>query len=482
MGQDGKLRHKPVTFVSAGYMEPLKELEVQQTKIDQSKPSREKIQEKSQDHIIADRVESEAENASSAAETLTRPAPAPDLFIVDTSGDKALRPKKVQPVTIPDDHESDPGTDSSEEVILFKGRDGRRQAAELQTTNPKAASRDKTSFIQLREMDVEIKVVEKTITANTAVATKLDHSKHIDSHQPSPRDQSPANTNSDHANDLSLHHSLLDNTQSDEEAAIIADYIANMGNSDDDSDDNDEAEDDDEKSDARPGLGSHAFHMLRDLGGTDSDAVPGVETEDESSEVEPGSQANVGESSEAQRHRVELEDERMARILAKQDELGLGSDDIVLFDGADTDDGRGEWKIAPKSTPRRTKKGSAKKAKIIQKKGQYPSATEMATAFDDIDLMDWHRAALDTFNQATKRASGPPHVSDSELEEAMNLSFQKDRLKKAEKKKQREALRVQGLLGKKVRPDDLRVKYPAGMSPADLESELEQFLAGTDEQ
>jgi hypothetical protein len=106
----------------------------------------------------------------------------------------------------------------------------------------------------------------------------------------------------------------------------------------------------------------------------------------------------------------------------------------------------------------------------------------MADAFDELDLMDWHRAALNNFEQAAKRKSKPPVHSDSELEEAMNLTFAKDRLKKAEKKKQREALRAQGLLGKNVNPDDLRVKYLVGMSKDELVFELEQFVIGDDEQ
>jgi hypothetical protein len=482
-GQDAKLRHKPITFVSAGFMDPLKDLEVKQPKPNQAGPAKKTIQDAgSQTPAVPVSAAAPATLNEAPAEVgeeeteVTHNAPSAELFMVDISGDKSLRPKQGKSVVVPDKDGSGQETDSSEEVILFKGRDARRQAAaaaaaasQPSATNP--PPKDHNSFIELREMDAAIKVVEKTITPEKRITSVLEQSAQQEIKLLPIQNEPSAICNISPDEGPSPHEALLNNIHSDEEAAMIADYIANMDNE----------EEDDEEPDVRPGLGSHAFHMLRDLGGTDSDAVPEIASDDESSGDKSNGEANVGEPSDAQRRRMEFEDERMARMLAKQEELGLG-DDIILFDDADAEDGQGDWQIAPKSTPRRTKKGSSKKTRIIQKKGQFPSATQMANAFEDLDLMDWNRAALDTFNQAASRAKGPPHVSDSELDEAMQMSFQKDRLKKADKKKQREALRAMGLLGKNVDPDDLRVKYPAGMSPDDLEYELEQFLVGTDEQ
>ncbi|KAI0121603.1 hypothetical protein BJ170DRAFT_127334 [Xylariales sp. AK1849] len=472
-GQDQKLRHRPVTFVSAGFMDPLKELEVQQEDETFSDPVRQKVDE----HIIPNRAVTDAGNEviqpnDVAAPTVNeaRTASPPRLFVLDTSGDKSLRPEEELHAIVPIDHEVGHETDSSEEVILFKGRDALRQgqAAEPQPNIPRRPKESGNS-LQPQGIDIGAKVVEKPITGDrVSVAEQSTREKK----RPSFRDNFYADSNRPEDDKPSPLDALLNHNTSDEEAALIADYIANMD------------DDDDQEADAQSGLGTHAFHKLRDLGGTDSDAVPGDVTEDEISTDISDSEADNAESSDAQRHRIELADARMARMLAKQEDLGLGGDNIVLYDGLDSgdDEGEGKWQMAPKMTPRRKKKGSTKNAKIIEKKGQYLSATAMADAFDDLDLMDWHRAALDNFNQAAKRASTVPHVSDSELEETMNMSFQKDRLKKAEKKKEREALRAQGLLGKNVNPDDIRLKYLGGMSKDDLAFELEQFLVGTDEQ
>ncbi|KAK9424945.1 hypothetical protein SUNI508_13330 [Seiridium unicorne] len=489
-GHDAKLRHKPVIFVSAGLMDPMKELNIPQEEATQVvKKGAPKVEK----HILpaahteaggtggqaatpADKVPVSAENKSNVSSP-------PQLFIVDTTGDKSLRPEKLDSLPILPRDDSEHDSDSSAEVILFKGRDhALRSAAESKRASPKPKQTDDS--IQLHEMDVEIKVVEKTIEQTTAIdqSTLVHQSTQQETEQMSIMESLPAKNVTSKIADPSPFDTLLDATHSDEEAALVADYLANM---DDDEDEDEDEDGEKEEVDSHPGLGSHAFHLLRDLGGSDSDAIPepvtGDESDEDGDESDDDLAAEFAEPSDAQRQRVEQEDERMARLLAKQEELGLGGDDIVLYDDADDDD-QGEWQIAPKTTPRRKKKGSTKQAKIVQKKGQFPSATAMANAFDELDLMDWHRAALNNFEQAAQRKSRPPVHSDSELEEAMNITFQKDRLKKAEKKRQREALRAQGLLGKNVNPDDLRVKYQVGMSKDELVFELEQFVTGDDEQ
>ncbi|KNB06121.1 hypothetical protein FOXG_08171 [Fusarium oxysporum f. sp. lycopersici 4287] len=73
------------------------------------------------------------------------------------------------------------------------------------------------------------------------------------------------------------------------------------------------------------------------------------------------------------------------------------------------------------------------------------------------------------------------NLSDSELEASLQASWKSDRLKKSERKKQREEMRALGMLGKKD-PDDLRVKYPDGMNMDQVADELQTFLMGSDEQ
>ncbi|RYO75623.1 hypothetical protein DL764_010348 [Monosporascus ibericus] len=463
-GLDAKLRYQPVKFVSAGFMDPLKDLEVEQTSLSRTQPAQEarKVNPNTTEasyegHTLAERVET--------LEAVTEGLSAPS-FTLDLTGDKSVRPPQ-QPVTDAATPEPSCDSDSSDEVILFKGRDASRQnrnpAEPRQDTSGQHDSQPDT--LELREMDLELRVVEKSIQNDeipVAQETAQHHSQEtvvkVDDHIPLStavkrgRGRRAASTS----------------TTSDEEAAIIADYIANM------QEESDEGEDGDGEDDA-PVISTHAFHMLRDLGGTDSDAIP-----EEISSAEHSSDGSVAGKvdEETQKRCLELKDERMARMLAKQEELGLGSDEILLYDDADSDSGEDHWQPAPKGTPRRKKKGSTKKAKIMQGKGQYPSATLAADAFDDLDLMDWHRPSLNNFKNGPKAFD----VSDSELEEAMNMTWQKDRLKKAEKKKAREELRSQGLLGKNANPDDLRVKYRGGMTIDDLANELESFLIGTRQQ
>ncbi|KAK7752104.1 squalene synthetase-like protein [Diatrype stigma] len=492
-GVDARLRHRPVRFVSAGFMDPLKDLEVEQKGLDKT-PQEKKGEEELPPTVTTSDNAGNAEN-SPAEIAPAENAPAtivtsedtkeqevdaeitsPPPFVLDLTGDKSLRPdpSSTTGASVPVSHYD---SDSSEEIILFKGRDASRQnrnpAKPRQTTHKASAphANNTKNTLELGAIDREIRVVERSIQTHDATTTRESKQESVQRQV-----RKTAVETEDH---ISLSNTKKRggrprrnasvSTTSDEEAAMIADYIANM------QDDADEDEDEDaDEGDKHPDIGSHAFQVLRDLGGTDSDAVPGEISSDGNSS--DGSLDDEVEDEERRRHR-EFTDEHMARMLAKQEELGLGGDDVLLFDGSSSDDEE-DWQVATKGTPRRKKKGSSKQARIVQRKGQYPSATQMADAFDDLDLMDWQRPALNNF----KKAPETFNCSDSELEEAMNIAWRKDRLKKAEKKKAREELRAQGLLGKNVNPEDLRVKYRGGMSIDDLANELEAFLTGTQEQ
>lgn len=440
-GYDAKLRYRPVTFISAGLMNPLKDLNVQLTTVNEAQGSKNGPGEppattvapitdarSSEDYIPSSSPDDELHrNQQSVPEPLTH----------DIPGVKpANKPRR------PSDHASGQSDDSSEEVILFKGRDRNRQ-------DPTRARIDRdapnTDSLELRELDIELQVVEETLHQEAETEDYI------------PLDNKPKGKSKQRSRQRIIQQSIT----SDEDAAVIADYMANI---------KDWAEEDNEQDSECQRIGSHAFNILRDLGGTDSDAVPNEVSSENGTERE----SEDGTDVESRRNRLEAEDERMARMLAKQEELGLGSEDILLFDGEATDD---EWLTPTKATPHRKRKGDSKKAKIFQK-GRYPSATQMADAFDELDLMDWHRPGLQNFKK------GPPafNISDSELEEAMKSTWQKDRLKKVEKKKAREELRSRGLLGKNANPDDLRIKYLGGMSLDDLADELEMFLLGSKEQ
>ncbi|KAI1760815.1 hypothetical protein GGR53DRAFT_508391 [Hypoxylon sp. FL1150] len=437
--RDAQLRYKPVVFVSAGFMEPLKELDVQLAAAKEEKENSEATEKSPAADLPT------LTNTSSSKECIPTAASSPRSPTPDHPGDKPA----VTPVPFSGPG-SDDSCDSGEEVIVFKGRDRSRQEPIITKNDPVPPPSDSLEFHQ---MNLELRVVEEALHQDTATAEVIGESDGYIPLEPKPKGRHRRRKNNG-----------IDT--SDEDAAIIADYMANMEC---------EVEDGDEDCEepGHPGIGSHTFSILRDLGGTDSDAVPDEVSIEEGTDDDSGSEGEP--DSEAQQRQLEAEDQRMARMLAKQEELGLGSTDVLLFDGEGSDD---EWLTAPDTASRRKRKGDSKKSKIFQKKGQYPSATRMAEAFDELDLMDWHRPSLNNF----KKGGQPTfNISDSELEGVMKSTWQKDRLKKAEKKKAREELRSQGLL-KNVNPDDLRIKYLGGMSLDDLANELEAFLLSSQQQ
>ncbi|KAI0875352.1 hypothetical protein GGS24DRAFT_499954 [Hypoxylon argillaceum] len=435
-GRDAMLRYQPVTFISAGFMDPLKDFELPEQKASSTQPRA-------------------AVPALNVSDNLSPDASSPMQSHTESSVTNYAA--QLEPGQSQDNHPDDsPGlsSDSSEDVILFKGRNARHQQQKSPPSNP-IASRDTSGH---REINLELRLVKEAtnLVPNSDSVSQVEEPDFISletKHRRRPSSRKPRpGTNEDEDED-------------DEEAAIIADYIANM---------RDDSDDDGIEEDAgHPGLGSQSFSILRDLGGTDSDAIPSQPSSGDESGDELDEEDDEEDVDDEERH-LESEDERLAHYIAKQEQLCLGDDDVLLFDDADPDDG---W-IAATSIPRRKKKGGAKKSSIFQGGSQFPSATRMAEAFDELDLMDMQNSRL----QRSKKGPISFGLSDSELEGALNVAIKKDRLKKADKKKGREELRSQGLLGKNANPHDLRVKYRGGMSLDDLADEIEAFILSTQEQ
>lgn len=100
---------------------------------------------------------------------------------------------------------------------------------------------------------------------------------------------------------------------------------------------------------------------------------------------------------------------------------------------------------------------------------------------DEYDFMDWSFAG-----RRRNRRKEPPHLMsfdhcDSDLDIQLKLAWKNNRLKKAERKKQREELRALGMLRKNARSDDLRTKYPSGMTIEQVGDELRSFLQNEDQ-
>ncbi|KAL8998436.1 MAG: hypothetical protein Q9169_002473 [Polycauliona sp. 2 TL-2023] len=186
------------------------------------------------------------------------------------------------------------------------------------------------------------------------------------------------------------------------------------------------------------------------------------------------------ESMEDERDLVEgrqarMTDERIARLLSKQEELGLGSSELLLFDGADEDDEDEEDPPPTAYIP--LKKGRGKKAR--QPPGDFASASLFAEElgsdpYGDFDVMDHDRLSL---RKKPKGRRGVPtfDLSDSELEASIQLAHEKDRSKKKIRKKEREELRLQGLLGKTGHPN-LDVKYKEGITLHQAREEIIDFM------
>ena len=180
------------------------------------------------------------------------------------------------------------------------------------------------------------------------------------------------------------------------------------------------------------------------------------------------------------KRKARAKDEQIARLLSKQEELGLGSDSLRLFDGGGFDGGEeveaqldGMWDevviIQDQNRSKRKKRAPP----------NFPSATALAGVLDrdpynGFDIMDQDRPSLRRKPKGRRR-NLPVELSDSELELQMHMAWENDRSKKKKRKQEREELRAQGLLGKKGKPD-LKIKYAEGISMLELKTEIKDFL------
>lgn len=124
------------------------------------------------------------------------------------------------------------------------------------------------------------------------------------------------------------------------------------------------------------------------------------------------------------------------------------------------------------------------KGKKSSRSGQnlFPPASAFADALESdpyygFDIMDFDRPSL----QKKSKGKKPPALedlmlSDSDLDFQIHEAWQNDRKKKKTKKKERDELRSQGLLGRSPGDADLKIKYAKGMNMEDLVTELRTFM------
>ncbi|KAL2824723.1 hypothetical protein BDW59DRAFT_81477 [Aspergillus cavernicola] len=123
--------------------------------------------------------------------------------------------------------------------------------------------------------------------------------------------------------------------------------------------------------------------------------------------------------------------------------------------------------------------GDAKSNRRNIEKCTFASATAFADALEqspyyDFDVMDFSRPSL------RKKTKKHEHFNldalGTELQSELASAWNNDRLKKKSKKREREELRAQGLLGRRKNDPDLKTKYADGIGIEDLKSEIRLFL------
>jgi len=482
------------------------------------------------------------------------------LFVIDTQGDLPVSTGIPAPTVRA---VSPTPSDSSEEIILFTGRNKTNKPRVVESR--KKASRPAMTIID--PIDEKIKLVEDKICQQRKLLEEMIHPKD-NSVKPHPKPASPSYNEFEAILPKEKGHSRRRGrnrvAEQEEEDALIADYMANM-------DDNDNL------------LGNISFNQ-RELGGT-SDGLWVDETEVSSGEaLQHSTSNNLGEwdrselidfddlatsdgvlgelaaiyskrerpsgvqylvvsegqtADEArwvnrsvlttmgalayiqdfeadkklmaefqdndqddstssdnmdinndddgnndqelmQRKIDRMTDESIARLLAKQEELGMGSSELLLFDdAADGDAEDVSALMAAWKTVNKKNKKSPKNARGKQPSNEFPAASALADAYDGFDVMDFDRPSL---KKKPKGRKGVPEfdISDSDLEASMQEAWTNDRSKKKARKQEREESRAAGLIGSKNGKPDLKQKYKEGMGFDDVSEEIKSFLGRGD--
>ncbi len=162
-----------------------------------------------------------------------------------------------------------------------------------------------------------------------------------------------------------------------------------------------------------------------------------------------------------------MTDEQIARLLSKQEQLGIGSDKLLIFDAVS----------APSEA--RGRKMSKKRSSADLPSASLPADVLDQDPYDGFDVLDMDRPSLKKKAKG-RRGTIPVEASDSELEQSLQAAWVNDRTKKKKRKEEREEFRAQGLLGKKGKVD-MKAKYSQGMGMTQVLEEVKGFLASTNE-
>ncbi|QIX00174.1 hypothetical protein AMS68_005691 [Peltaster fructicola] len=184
-------------------------------------------------------------------------------------------------------------------------------------------------------------------------------------------------------------------------------------------------------------------------------------------------------------------DAQIAKLWAKQLEMGIDADELLIDDGDNLDEGFGDVEAARAGFQEfigfsgKRHKSHRSKRNAGAKDMSFPDASALADSIEQygnegFDIMDFDRPSLRPKKKGRK-GKVPPELdalSDEELRDNMLNAWDNDRAKKRLKKAEREELRSQGLLGSlgKKGKADLGQKYQQGMTMDQVYAEIEVFL------
>lgn len=205
------------------------------------------------------------------------------------------------------------------------------------------------------------------------------------------------------------------------------------------------------------------------------------------SETDDGAEAYKDEEDLLRRRISRMTDEKIARLLAKQEELGMGSDDVILFDDGDVDEEDDSDVMEPKKNTAVNRVLPPSLSRVLgSKRSNRDNSRALASVdlpdqqiFNDFDITDRERPSVQKRPKG-RRGLQAFEQSDSELELSLSTAWDNDRTRKKLKKQEREELRAQGLLGKKNKTKpDLKAKYAEGMTKDEVKHEIRDFLLST---
>jgi len=450
------------------------------------------------------------------------------LFFTDVAGDQSLRSSGPftrirSPSPVP--------SDSSDEVVIFRGR-GDKSTSQIPTpieqtqlavpANTLASATHVTDALmdvlfEGAQQRARIEDVQPAICEETSWETKEDMIDrkpwtHADGTRGRVQDDGPVpetwNLEPAEGSRKSKKRRKRQNQQFRQELRsgldeeMIQDYIDNMDDLDGfpvqnralDLDDGDEWESSDMSDEDEDGEEEDdQIHSSEDSEEFDFDDESGDDSELEDELIYTEKEQWEDEEDLRRRQAEAMTDEEIARILAAQESLGIGGDEIVLFD----DSGFGDLTEARNglSAMAGTKTNVAGKTRKKGRKSDvFPNASLMADVleqdpYNGFDIMDFDRPSLKPKAKGRKSAGGVPEeletLSDEELIAALQASWAADRNKKKSKKQEREELRAMGLLGGKGKKGkgnkpDLSQKYLEGMNLSQIKTEIRDFLDNED--